>query len=92
MPAEARADDFTVGEPRWPMACAVIAAMVLTVLLPDSLRAGPKLLLPVLAGLLLAALIVGDPGKIDRRSRALRRSRSGSRSCSSSARCGRPLR
>ena len=72
MPAEARADDFTVGEPRWPMACAVIAAMVLTVLLPDSLRAGPKLLLPVLAGLLLAALIVGDPGKIDRRSRALR--------------------
>ena len=55
MPAEARADDFTAGEPRWPMACAVIAAMVLTVLLPDSLRAGPKLLLPVLAGLLLAA-------------------------------------
>ena len=72
MVSEPRADDFTAGEPRWPMACAVIAAMVLTALLPEALRAGPRLLLPVLEGLLLVALIAGDPGKIDRRSIALR--------------------
>jgi hypothetical protein len=72
MRSEPRADDFTAGEPRWPMASAVIAAMVLTALLPEALRAGPRLLLPVLEGLLLVALIAGDPGKIDRRSSALR--------------------
>jgi hypothetical protein len=60
------------GESRWPMALAVIAAIVLTVLLPDQLRAGPVWLLPSLAGLLLVALVVGDPGRISRRSSILR--------------------
>jgi hypothetical protein len=72
MPSEPGAEEFKGGEPRWPMACAVIAAMVLTALLPEALRAGPRLLLPLLEGVLLVALIVGDPGKIDRRSSALR--------------------
>jgi hypothetical protein len=55
------------------MAAAIIAAMVLTVLLPKEVRAGPSWLLPGLEGLLLVGLIVGDPGKIDRRSALLRR-------------------
>jgi hypothetical protein len=55
------------------MATAIIVAMVLTVLLPKEVRAGPPWLLPGLEGLLLVGLIVGDPGKIDRRSTLLRR-------------------
>jgi uncharacterized membrane protein len=54
------------------MAAAVVATMVLTVLLPDDLRLAPQWLLPTLEGLLLVALIAGDPGRISRRSTALR--------------------
>ncbi|MER6034117.1 hypothetical protein ABT133_09410 [Streptomyces sp. NPDC001835] len=60
------------GESRWPMAAAVIAAAVLTLLLPDDLRLGPRWALPAVEGLLLVALIAGDPGRISRRSAALR--------------------
>ena len=60
------------GESRWPMAAAVVAAMVLTVLLPADLRLAPRWLLPTFEGLLLVALIAGDPGQISRRSTALR--------------------
>ncbi|MFJ9732645.1 hypothetical protein ACIRUL_15025 [Streptomyces sp. NPDC101171] len=60
------------GESRWPMAAAVIAAAVLTLLLPDELRLGPRWALPAVEGLLLVALIAGDPGRISRRSAALR--------------------
>jgi hypothetical protein len=59
-------------EARWPMAAAVVAAMVLTILLPDDLRLGPQWLLPTIEGALLLALIFGDPGKITRRSVFLR--------------------
>jgi hypothetical protein len=34
--------DDVVGEARWPMAGAVLAAMVLTILLPDTVRLGPQ--------------------------------------------------
>jgi hypothetical protein len=61
-----------VGEQRWPMLGAVVAAIVLTVLLPADLRLGPNWLLPVIEGALLVALVFGDPGVINRRSRALR--------------------
>jgi len=54
------------------MAGAVVAALVLVILLPDGERLGPPWLLPLLAGLLLVALIVSDPGTIDRRTRLLR--------------------
>jgi hypothetical protein len=54
------------------MAGAVLAAMVLTILLPDKLRFGPHWVLPLLEGALLVAVIAGDPGKINRRSRWLR--------------------
>ncbi|WP_327364288.1 hypothetical protein [Streptomyces sp. NBC_01296] len=54
------------------MAAAVVAAIMLTLLLPDDLRLAPRWVLPVIEGLLLLALIAGDPGRIDRRSTALR--------------------
>ncbi|KOU22611.1 hypothetical protein ADK52_20600 [Streptomyces sp. WM6372] len=54
------------------MAGAVIASAVLTLLLPDDLRLGPRWALPLAEGLLLVALISGDPLRISRRSTALR--------------------
>jgi hypothetical protein len=61
-----------VGESRLPMAGAVVTAIVLTILLPEDQRALPQWVIPVVEGILLVALIAGDPGAIDRRSRALR--------------------
>jgi uncharacterized membrane protein len=72
-PLQGKPDEVdVVGEARWPMAGAVLAAMVLTLLLPDDLRLGPSWALPLLEGVLLVTLIVGDPGSITRRSRELR--------------------
>ena len=65
-------DQAIVAEARWPMAGAVLAAMVLTILLPEEIRWIPPWLLPTIEGVLLLTLIVGDPGAIDRRSNALR--------------------
>jgi hypothetical protein len=67
-----RAGDDVAGEARWPMAGAVLAAIVLTILLPDTMRLGPQWLLPLIEGVLLVAVVAGDPGKINRRSRWLR--------------------
>jgi hypothetical protein len=64
--------DPAAAEPRWPMAGAVIAAMTLTFLLPAQVRPGPNWLLPLIESLLLVAVVVGDPGRITRRSRRLR--------------------
>ena len=61
-----------VPEARWHMAGAVLAAMLLTLLLPSDLRLGPRWLLPILEGTLLVALIIGDPGRISKRSSVLR--------------------
>ena len=66
------ADDSVLGESRWPMAGAVIVAGVLTVLLPDRLSLGPPWLLLAAETALLVALVIGDPGRITRRSRELR--------------------
>ena len=60
------------GEARWPMVAAVLASMVLTILLEDELRFGVGWLLPLVEGILLVALVIGDPGAITRRSRELR--------------------
>jgi uncharacterized membrane protein len=61
-----------VGEARWPTAGAIVAAMVLTVLLPDNLRLGPNWVLPLIEGVLLVVVIAADPRSITRRSRELR--------------------
>jgi uncharacterized membrane protein len=70
--ATSTTDAAVLGEARWPMAGAVLAAIVLNALLPDEVRVGPRWPLPLVEALLLAAIVAGDPGKIDRRSRALR--------------------
>src|SRR5262249_60540119 len=54
------------------MAGAVVAAIVLTLLMPDTIRLGSRWLLPLIEGVLLVAVIWADPGRINRRSRALR--------------------
>jgi len=56
------------GEHRWPMAVAAVVAIVLTILLPNGVRPGPRWVL-ALAGLLLVGVIVADPGRINRRTR-----------------------
>ena len=63
--------DVVVGEPRWHMASAVVAAIVLTILMPDDVQLGPDWLLPVVEGALLVAIIASDPGTIDRPLRVL---------------------
>jgi uncharacterized membrane protein len=65
-------DDGVVGESRWPMVAAVVVASVLTTLLPGEVRVLPGWLLPAIEGALLLALVLGDPGAIDRRSTSLR--------------------
>jgi hypothetical protein len=56
-----------VGEPRWPMALAVIATGLLRATLPPQLRNGDAAwVLTILLVVLLGALIIGDPGRIDR--------------------------
>src|SRR6185437_12415049 len=47
-------------------------ATILILLLPKGERVGPAWLVPAIAGILLVAVIVGDPGRIDRRSRVVR--------------------
>jgi len=55
------------GEPRWPMALAVIATGLLRATLPHQLRNGDATwVFLVILVVLLAALIIGDPGRIDR--------------------------
>ncbi len=55
------------GEPRWPMALAVVATGLLRATLPHQLRNGDATwVFLVILVVLLAALIIGDPGRIDR--------------------------
>ena len=56
-----------LGEPRWPMAVAVLATGLLRAALPHQLRDGEAAwLFLALVVVLLAVLIIGDPGRIDR--------------------------
>jgi hypothetical protein len=72
MPTAPGEEARIAGEARWPMAAAVVAAIVLTILLPEDQRLVPAGVLPLIEGVLLTALIAGDPGAIDRRSTLLR--------------------
>ena len=62
-----------VGERRWPMAAAVLVAGGLRIFLPSQLRLDDaRPLLVVVLAVLMVALIVGDPGRIDRKKTWLR--------------------
>jgi len=54
------------------MVVALLVTLVLTLLLPDAMRLGPRFLIPAIEIGLLIAMVIGDPGKIDRTNRWLR--------------------
>ena len=60
------------GEARWPSVSAVVLAMLLSLLRPKDVRLFPVWVLPAVEIVLLAVLIVRDPGRIDKRSSFLR--------------------
>src|ERR1700728_2367701 len=60
------------GEHWWPVALAIIAAAGLHVALPASYRIQPAWVVPAVLLGLLAVLLVGDPGRIDRQKPWLR--------------------
>lgn len=60
------------GENWWPVALAILAAAFLHVALPAKYRVNPAWVVPVVLIVLLAALIIGDPGRIDRQKPWLR--------------------
>jgi uncharacterized membrane protein len=55
------------------MATAVLVSVALQLSLPDRHVLSPTVLFPTVEVLLLVLLVIGDPGRIDRRSPALRR-------------------
>ena len=66
-------DGATVrGEHWWPVALAIVVTVVLHVALPAKYRVNPPWVLPAVLLALLAALIIGDPGRIDRQKTWLR--------------------
>ncbi len=54
------------GENRLPPTIAILAAIVLYALLPGSLQLGPRLLVPIVEGVLLVGLIVTNPRRFTR--------------------------
>jgi len=60
------------GEHWWPVALAILVTAVLHVALPAQYRVHPMWVVPAVLLALLAALIIGDPGRIDRQKPWLR--------------------
>ena len=60
------------GEHWWPVALAILVVAGLHVMLPTQYRVQPRWVVPVVLLALLAALIIGDPGRIDRQKPWLR--------------------
>jgi hypothetical protein len=60
------------GERWWPVALAIIVVTFLHVILPARYRVQPVWVVPAVLLALLAVLIAGDPGRIDRQKRWLR--------------------
>ena len=54
------------GEHWWPVALAIVVTAALHVVLPAKYRVNPPWVAPAVLLALLAALIIGDPGRIDR--------------------------
>src|SRR5277367_3010195 len=65
-------ESLVQGEKRWPMAITLVVAIALPFLLPPRFSLGPRWIIPAFEALLLLALTVSDPGRIDRRSIAVR--------------------
>jgi uncharacterized membrane protein len=61
-------------EPRWPEVLAVVAAIALQLVLPDSLirGLGNRALIPALEGALIATLLIANPGRISKEETRLR--------------------
>ena len=60
------------GERWWPVALAIVVTVALHVVLPAKYRVNPPWVVPVVLLGLLAAVIIGDPGRIDRQKPWLR--------------------
>jgi len=60
------------GEHWWPVALTILAAAGLHVVLPAQYRVNPRWSVPAVLLVLLAVLIIGDPGRIDRQKPWLR--------------------
>lgn len=53
------------GEPHWPAQLAILVTIVLQVVLPDSLLAGPKWLIPAIEGAMLLILFLSAPQRLE---------------------------
>jgi uncharacterized membrane protein len=62
----------TEGEPRWQVSIGVLIAVLLQVTLPDEVVVRPRWFLPLLAVIVLIGVIVANPRRINRESKALR--------------------
>jgi uncharacterized membrane protein len=62
----------TEGEPRWPASLAVAVAIGLQAALPAKLALVPRWVLPAVEGMLLLALMIANPRRINRRSPRIR--------------------
>jgi len=71
-PGTGRALPDGPGEHWWPIAAAIIVVAGLHVALPARYRVQPAWLFPTVLLVLLAVLIIGDPGRIDRQKAWLR--------------------
>ena len=60
-------------ERRWPMAVAVLVTIVLQLIAPHAGRLVPSWVLPAFELAALAAIVIRDPGRIDRRTHQARR-------------------
>lgn len=71
-PPLAAAQAAAPGEHWWPVALAIVATVILHVALPAKYRVNPPWVTPAVLLVLLAVLIIGDPGRIDRQKTWLR--------------------
>jgi hypothetical protein len=71
-PTDGDDPDDVRGESRIPVVITVLVAMTLPFLMPHQFTPGPVVILPIVEGILLVAMAVTDPGRIDRRSRTVR--------------------
>jgi len=72
-PNQTAVEDYdAVGESRWPMALAVFGMVALTLIPPALFTFVSVPIFPIIVAVLMGILVVGDPGRIDRRAPWLR--------------------